>query len=136
MFRGRYGVDRLNRTLLIVAVLLSLVTMFLGSVPVLRRIFTGVSTLLLILTIFRMFSRNIAARQNELYRYMNFENRIRAWWGRVRGSCNRSRSEFKDRKHYKYLSCPQCMQKLRVPRGKGRLRVTCTRCGNKFETKS
>lgn len=39
-------------------------------------------------------------------------------------------------KHYKYLICPQCTQRLRVPRGKGRLRVTCTRCGNKFETRS
>ncbi|NCB05936.1 MAG: hypothetical protein EOM69_10520, partial [Clostridia bacterium] len=39
-------------------------------------------------------------------------------------------------KQYKYLICPQCAQKLRVPRGKGRLRVTCTNCGNVFETRS
>jgi RNase P subunit RPR2 len=39
-------------------------------------------------------------------------------------------------RQYKYLICPQCTQRLRVPRGKGRIRVTCTRCGNVFETKS
>ena len=39
-------------------------------------------------------------------------------------------------RQYKYLLCPQCTQRLRVPRGKGRIRVTCTNCGNVFETKS
>jgi len=39
-------------------------------------------------------------------------------------------------KQYKYLICPQCTQRLRVPRGKGKIRVTCTNCGNVFETRS
>ena len=39
-------------------------------------------------------------------------------------------------KQYKYLICPQCAQRLRVPRGKGRIRVTCINCGNVFETRS
>jgi len=43
---------------------------------------------------------------------------------------------FEERRQYKYFHCNQCGQRLRVPRGKGRLRVTCTRCGNRFETRS
>lgn len=125
MFRGRYGVDRLNLILLIAAAALSVASMLLRSVQVAPSALSVLSLALLAIVLFRMFSRNFAARQTELEKYMNFENRLRA--------CGR---RLLDRKNYKYLSCPQCMQKLRVPRGKGRLRVTCTRCGNKFETKS
>lgn len=125
MFRGRYGIDPLNRTLLIIGVLFSAVSMVLRSVQVVASVLSALSLVLLGVALFRMFSRNFGARQQELYRYMNFTNRFRSFGQRMR-----------DRKNYKYLSCPQCMQKLRVPRGKGRLRVTCTRCGNRFETKS
>lgn len=125
MFRGRYGIDPLNRTLLIAAMLFCAASMLTRSIGLLSLILSVLSLVLLAVIFFRMFSRNFDARQQELYKYMNFVNRFR--------SCGQ---KMRNRKNYKYLNCPQCMQKLRVPRGKGRLRVTCTRCGNKFETKS
>ena len=125
MFRGRYGVDPLNRALLIVGLVFCVASTLSRSIPILSAVLSGVSVVLLIVMVFRMLSRNFSARQQELYKYMNFLDRFR--------SCGQN---MKNRRQYKYLNCPQCMQKLRVPRGKGRLRVTCTRCGNKFETKS
>ena len=125
MFRGRYGIDPLNRTLLIVALVFSIASTLTRSVQILSAILSGLSLALLAILILRMFSRNFEKRQQELQKYFSITDRIRSFPQRMR-----------DRRNYKYLSCPQCMQKLRVPRGKGRLRVTCTRCGNRFETKS
>ena len=48
----------------------------------------------------------------------------------------RKNPTWSEMRQYKYLICPQCAQRLRVPRGKGRIRVTCTNCGNVFETRS
>ena len=125
MFRGRYGIDPLNRTLLIVALVFSIASTLTRSIQILSAILSGLSLALLVIMLLRTFSRNFEKRQQELQRYFSITDRIRACPQRMR-----------DRRNYKYLSCPQCMQKLRVPRGKGRLRVTCTRCGNRFETKS
>lgn len=135
MFRGRYGVDKLGNVLIISACVISLVNMFIRQ-DVVTAVLSGVSLALIGIAAYRMFSRDIARRQSELYKYLNFENRVRAWFARLRGGARGKRSEFEERRRYKYLSCPQCMQRLRVPRGKGRIRVTCTKCGNRFETKS
>ncbi|MEL7610734.1 MAG: hypothetical protein AAGU74_14675 [Bacillota bacterium] len=136
MFQGRYGMDRLNRTLIFIAVGISVVSLFLPRASTAGMIITGVSTALIIVVLLRMFSRNFAARQSELYRYLALENKLRAFWARARGGYRKQADELKDRRKYKYLTCPQCSQRLRVPKGKGKLRVTCTRCGNRFETKS
>lgn len=136
MFQGRYGMDRFNRTLIFLAVGLSVVSLFLARASTAGMIITGMSTALVIVVLLRMFSRNFAARQSELYRYLALENKLRAFWARARGDYRKQADELRDRRKYKYLTCPQCAQRLRVPKGKGKLRVTCTRCGNRFETKS
>ena len=135
--------DKMNRALLVAAVAIGIFSIFFSRNGLIYRVLTVCSTLCIVYGIFRMFSRNIPARQSELYKYMGMETRVRAWWARCREAgrsarhgFHRQTDELRDRREYKYLSCPQCAQRLRVPRGKGRLRVTCTRCGCKFETKS
>lgn len=124
---GRYGNDKLNQMLLIAACALALISIFLPWQA--RTIISFVTTAGIAFAIFRMFSRNTAARRIELNKYLSMESRVRAWFSkRGRG--------FKERKDFKHFTCPQCMQKLRVPRGKGKIRITCTRCGHRFETKS
>lgn len=136
MFQGRYGMDRFNRTLIFIAVGVSVVSLFMPRASTSGMIFTGVSTALIIIALLRMFSRNLAARRSELYRYLKIENKLRAFWARLRGGYHKQADELRDRRKFKYLTCPQCAQRLRVPKGKGKLRVTCTRCGNRFETRS
>ena len=135
MFHGRYGMDRLNRAISFATIPL-LILSFLIRNPYINSAISGLVFVLLIISIYRMFSRNFSARQKELHQYTMFAGKFRAWGMRVRNKFQNRTNEIKDRKHFKLLNCPQCMQRLRVPRGKGRLRVTCTRCGNKFETKS
>ena len=91
---------------------------------------------LIAFALFRMLSRNFYARQQELARYMNMERSVRNWWQTLRIRRQNFVNVQKEKKKYKYLTCPQGMQKLRVPKGKGRIRVTCSKCGNRFEAKS
>jgi len=110
---GRYGSDRLNLVLLCCALVLSLLSSFIRGIEFLV-IF---SYALLLWTIYRMFSRNIAARQREAAAY------------------NRFKKFFTDRQN-RYYACPSCGQTVRVPRKKGRISIKCPRCGQRFEKKT
>jgi Zn finger protein HypA/HybF involved in hydrogenase expression len=91
--------------------------------------FTGVAIALLLFALFRIFSRNTAARRNELNAWNVFRQKLK-----YRAAAKQS--EYRQRSEYKYFRCPNCKQKLRVPRGKGKLQVTCSRCQTKFIKKS
>lgn len=109
---GRYGSDKLSAFLLIVGLVLCLVSSFS------RLYFLGyLAYLPLIWAIFRMYSRNIYARQRENQKFLQIFVRLR------------------DRRN-RYFSCPRCHQAVRVPRGKGRIVIRCPSCGERFERRS
>ncbi len=109
---GRYGSDQLTIFLLIAGVVLAL----LGSFSKLTWL-GFLAYVPLIYSIFRMYSRNIYKRRAENAKFLSLFNRL------------------KDRRN-RYFSCPRCRQKIRVPRGKGRIRITCPSCGERFEKKT
>ena len=118
---GRYGTDNLNRFILAVAFVILLLSMFLG-----RGLLYYVALGLLIFAYFRMFSRNIAARSSENQRYLNGTERIRRLF-----RINRMRIE--QRGSYRFYKCPGCGQQVRVPKGRGHIRITCPKCRTEFE---
>lgn len=134
--QGRYGMDRLNQVLIFASLFVYAVSLFLRKTVYPYAIVRVIYILMLAAVLLRMFSKNLYKRRLELERYMRLENGLTGWWRRLRSKANGNVVEMKSRRQYKYLTCPQCMQRLRVPRGKGRLRVTCTKCGCRFETKS
>ena len=116
MFIGRNGPDQLSLALMMLALVLSFVPwtyMFLISLAL-----TGVA-------IWRMFSRNIDRRRRENFALMKLVNNIKTWYYRI----NARRQQ---NKQYRIFKCPQCGQKLRVPRGKGKVAIKCSKCGNKL----
>ena len=78
---------------------------------------------------FRMFSRNISKRSSENYAYLQKTERIRAWFGKIKRRIVQSRD-------YHIYKCPSCGQKIRVPRGKGKICITCPKCRKEFEKRS
>ena len=114
--QGRYGSDKLNRMLIWVSLGLTLVQLFIPH-AITRLILMTVSYVLLGYAIFRMFSRNTYKRYRENRKYLRF-------WERLR-----------DRER-KYYDCPRCRQLVRVPRGKGKIAITCPRCQEKFIRKT
>ena len=134
----RRGIDELGRTMLITALVLSVIGMIVSkSVGWLRIVTSLLSGALLVLIVLRMFSKDYNKRYQENMKYLTYETAVKQWFRRTfrtkSAGKNPTGSELKQ---YKYLICPQCAQRLRVPRGKGRIRVTCTNCGNVFETRS
>ena len=115
---GRNGFDNFCRGLLFLAMILIIADIFVPG-SVLRLL----GLIVLVYSYFRAFSKNIARRQAE-----------NAWYTSCVQAPFRSYMS-RDRKHYKYFKCPTCKQVLRAPKGRGRIRVTCSRCHYVFEKK-
>ena len=92
-------------------------------------LFTYLGAALLIFCYYRTFSRNISKRTEENYKFYTLKDRVdnkfKGW-----------KEQWANRKVYHYYRCPQCRQKLRVPRGRGRIQISCPRCGTQFIKKS
>ena len=114
LFTGRNGPDQIALVCMVAALVFNLIPYGFA-----------VSLLLLAYALFRMFSRNVVKRRAENYKFVMF-------WQRQRQAMERARANLAMRKMHKVFSCPQCGQKLRVPRGKGKIHITCSRCKNKF----
>ena len=112
---GRYGTDKLNTVILWSGVGFCLVSVFM-PVP-LNLAATLVSYVLLFWAVFRTLSRNTYKRYQENRKFLQFFDRV------------------KDREH-RYYDCPKCRQTVRVPRGKGKIAITCPRCKEKFVRKT
>ena len=113
---GRYGTDGLNQFLS-----MSSIVMLLVSLLTRVSLFTWLGAALLILCYYRSLSRNISKRTEENYRYYTLKDRVD---GKFRGL----KDQWANRKLYHYYRCPKCRQKLRVPRGRGRIQISCPRC--------
>ncbi|SDN27931.1 hypothetical protein [Acetanaerobacterium elongatum] len=117
---GRNGVDLLSRDLNILAFILMFLDILLRT-----HIIYWVGFAVLVLAFFRVLSRNIPKRTAENIKYLSFRNRIKGWF-------TTKRQQFANRKYYRYFICKTCRQKLRVPRGKGKIEISCPKCGNHF----
>lgn len=123
---GRYGGDNLSKALLILSFIAIVIV---GLLPKSVSILIVIAYIPTFVCIFRIFSRNIYKRQQENYKYLRIKNSVMIWY---KQKLNRA----KDSKTHKYFTCPDCKQKLRVPRGKGKISVTCPKCKKTFKGKS
>ncbi len=121
---GRYGTDHFNRFLLGVALITMLISSFFGGA-----VLYSISLLVLLYCLFRMFSRNYNKRYRENNRYLTYQNRFLNFFRKGKNTVNQ-------RKRYHIYKCPSCKQKIRVPKGKGRIEITCPKCHMQFIKKS
>lgn len=126
---GRNGVDRLGLTMIWAALLLDIINMLLREKPVVSGIIGLVSGVLFFTALFRMFSRNLEKRRAENTRFME-----KVWWPVSRRMAG-ARQQRMDKEH-RYFTCHRCGAVCRVPRGKGRIVITCPRCGGEIHGKS
>ncbi|MGY3749504.1 hypothetical protein [Vagococcus acidifermentans] len=122
---GRYGLtDTLNKHLLVAGVVLMLVNIVFAS-----RVLSLLSTILIAYAAFRFLSKNRykRVRENQIY-YAWHMKRQRFW--------QFQQKRWRERKSYKYFSCSNCHQKLRVPRHKGRIKITCPKCRTQITKKT
>ena len=117
---GRYGTDELSRCLTWVAVGL----MLLSCISALRFLYIP-SWIIIIWAYFRVFSKNIYKRSKERDTYLRIT-------GKIRNKFSLLKRMWHDRKTHKYFKCPSCKTMIRVPKGKGKIAITCTKCRNEI----
>lgn len=124
---GRYGVDQLGRAMLIFALVLCVLSLFVPRR--LSGIIYYISLILIILMYIRMFSKNIQKRYQENNKYLSLK-------ASFLGKFQREKEIFSQRRFYHFYRCPRCRQRIRIPRGKGRIEIRCPKCSQTFIKKS
>ena len=117
---GRYGNDKLNQFMMAVFLGCAVLNLFVRNAYA-STVLNSWECLLILLVYIRMFSRNISKRYAENQKYLALENRLRRFFGQ-------KRYLMQQRKEYHIYKCPGCKQKIRIPRGKGKISIRCTIC--------
>lgn len=120
---GRYGVDQFSKFILGFTFVLCIISIFTAG-----RFGSFISALIFLLIIyayFRMFSKNIYKRAAENEKYLKLT-------GGIRKKFNTEKNIASQRKYYRFYRCPGCGQRIRVPKGRGRIQIRCPKCNEKF----
>lgn len=137
-FKNTYGFDMFSIFLILLSAILNLwdFTRFIGIA-------------LVLVAFYRAFSKDTLSRKNELFKFTTHANKILGKFGKtlpsslpnltldsLTSSINQIKYSIAQNRKYKITKCPSCKQKLRVPRGQGKILVTCRKCATKFDLKS
>ena len=127
---GRNGADKLGQVMLWVYLAVFLLQMVFGALELtVPAVLCEVLMYALMITaLFRMFSRNLAKRRAENQKFLN-------WWWRVKNGRAAAKARRADTDH-KYFTCNQCKTVCRVPTGKGKVIITCPKCGAQIQAKT
>lgn len=121
---GRYGVDDFSRFLLAVSFAFLVLDLIFR-----RGLFYMAAILLLAYTYYRILSKNHNKRYAENMKFTKYKNKFI-------GIMRIKKSHMEQRKTHHIYKCAKCKQKIRIPRGKGKIQITCPRCGYQFYKKS
>ena len=129
---GRNGMDQLNKALLWLSIGLIIVSNLIASISdtaaVVGVVIYYLAMAVWVISLFRTFSKNLEKRRGENAEWM------RLWW-KITNSAQSAKKRRADKLH-KYFTCKKCKAVCRVPVGKGKVVITCPRCGSKIEGKT
>lgn len=121
---GRYGQDELGKFILSLALIVLVINLFVKTAAL-----SAAALVLIIYSYYRIFSRDVRARYAENKKFLTSLDPLRRKFFS-------SKNKYDNRKVYKYIKCPKCKFEMKVPKNKGKIRVTCKKCGEKFIVKS
>ena len=124
MMYGRYGTDQLGFVTLFLVLILNIVFTFTGW-----DILYVLGIMLTVVCIWRIFSKNISRRYAENQKFLQMTTP-------VRNAAIRWIVQMRDLKTHRHYHCPECRQKIRVPKGKGKIQITCPKCHHEFVKKT
>lgn len=122
--QGRYGADEYSRFLVSAGLVAAILSIFVRNA-----LLSALCWFLLFYAYFRIFSRNINKRYRENMKYLEMKGRIKRFF-------QKGKNTAKQRKDYHIYTCPSCKQKIRIPRGKGKIEIRCPKCSCVFVKRS
>jgi len=122
---GRYGSDQLNFAIIITSILISLIG---GIVFNRSMIITVIVYTLSFIVLYRAFSKKIYVRQKENLKFMSLIRPIKSKYNLIKLNLTQ--------KQFKHVQCPRCHRTLRVPRGRGKIEISCPHCHVSFDKRS
>ena len=127
--QGRYGVDQFAKFTMGVALVSIVLAIFVNTGSSAGSLLDMLGLVAIVYTYFRIFSRNISKRAQENQKYLSATAKLRQ-------RLNKEKNMMKQRKDYHIYTCPSCGQKVRIPRGKGKIEISCPKCHSKFVMRS
>lgn len=124
MMYGRYGTDQLGFVTLMLVLILNILFAWTGW-----DILYVLAIVLTVMCIWRIFSRNISRRYAENQKFLQMT-------APVRNGMTRWIAQMRDLKTHRHYRCPECRQKIRVPKGRGKIQITCPKCRHEFVKKT
>ena len=122
--QGRYGTDDFYKFLFWVALIGIVINWFFKS-----QLLSFAVTLILVYAMYRVLSKNHSARYAENQRYLQATAKIRYWF-------DQQKKLIEERKYHHIYTCPKCRQKIRIPKGKGKIMIRCPKCHHEFQKRS
>ena len=122
--QGRYGTDDFYKFLFWVALIGIVINWFFKS-----QLLSFAVTLILVYAMYRVLSKNHSARYAENQRYLQATAKIRYWF-------DQQKKLMEERKYHHIYTCPKCRQKIRSPKGKGKIMIRCPKCHHEFQKRS
>lgn len=117
---GRYGVDELNRFLMTMAMVFVLLDLFVRS----HFLYLG-GLVFMVFCYVRMFSKNVGKRFKENQVYLHYQFFVKEYF-------RKQKFKLQEMRKYHIYRCPNCKQKIRIPRGKGKISIHCPKCHTDF----
>lgn len=126
---GRYGNDELNQFLFKLVFVSLVISLLSGRANFLGDMFYFLALIIVVFIYFRMFSKNFNKRYAERTSYLKFSNKVKL-------ALDKQKKLKQQKKSYAFFRCPSCKQKVRVPKGKGKISIHCPKCNVDFIKKS
>ena len=126
---GRYGNDELNQFIFKLVIGSLIISLLTKSISYISDIFYYISICLAIMVYFRIFSKNFNKRYAERQSFLDYSNKVKTY-------LNNKNKKKKEKQVYAFFKCPSCKQKVRVPKGRGKISIHCPKCGVDFIKKS
>ena len=127
--QGRYGLDRLSQVMMIVGLVVVIIAAFVRRPVIVSNLIYLVGIVIVILGYIRVFSKNYQKRYNENQMFMQLTGGIWRLFGK-------EKYMMEQRRDYRIFTCPGCKQKIRIPKGKGKIEISCPKCHTKFIKKT
>ena len=126
---GRNGMDDLANFEVKLSWVPLILMLIFNKVTIVATIFNVLFWVLIVHTYFRIFSKNLSKRYEENQKFLN-------WRYNQVVKMNKLKKRSAQRKDYRFYKCPMCKQEVRVPKGHGKIEITCPKCREKFVRRS